>query len=319
MQKFERAEFEVEEYVESDNYGKFVLAPLERGFGTTIGNALRRVLLSSLPGAAVFSIKVDGVYHEFTTIPGVREDVSMIILQLKQLVMKIEDDDVYTLQISAKGPCTVTAGDILCPAQVEVLNKDLEIAHLENDASLEMELKVKNGRGYVGSDINKQLNQGNSQGIGTVFTDSIYTPIQKVSYAVEPTRVGQDSKYDSLTMEIWTDGSINPQKAISLGAKILIDHLDIIAGINEDVLSMEDIIKEGGTEVQSKSQQQLIEDLDLSVRSYNCLKRANIQTVEDLTQKTEEEMMRVRNLGKKSLKEVKDKLAELGLGFKSFD
>ncbi|MBQ6451705.1 MAG: DNA-directed RNA polymerase subunit alpha [Solobacterium sp.] len=319
MQKFERAEFEVEEYVESDNYGKFVLAPLERGFGTTIGNALRRVLLSSLPGAAVFSIKVDGVYHEFTTIPGIREDVSMIILQLKQLVMKIEDDDVYTLQISAKGPCTVTAGDILCPAQVEVLNKDLEIAHLENDASLEMELKVKNGRGYVGSDINKQLNQGNSQGIGTVFTDSIYTPIQKVSYAVEPTRVGQDSKYDSLTMEIWTDGSINPQKAISLGAKILIDHLDIIAGINEDVLSMEDIIKEGGTEVQSKSQQQLIEDLDLSVRSYNCLKRANIQTVEDLTQKTEEEMMRVRNLGKKSLKEVKDKLAELGLGFKSFD
>ena len=319
MQKFERAEFEVEEYVESDNYGKFVLAPLERGFGTTIGNALRRVLLSSLPGAAVFSIKVDGVYHEFTTIPGVREDVSMIILQLKQLVMKIEDDDVYTLQISAKGPCTVTAGDILCPAQVEDLNKDLEIAHLENDASLEMELKVKNGRGYVGSDINKQLNQGNSQGIGTVFTDSIYTPIQKVSYAVEPTRVGQDSKYDSLTMEIWTDGSINPQKAISLGAKILIDHLDIIAGINEDVLSMEDIIKEGGTEVQSKSQQQLIEDLDLSVRSYNCLKRANIQTVEDLTQKTEDEMMRVRNLGKKSLKEVKDKLSELGLGFKSFD
>ncbi len=319
MQKFERAEFEVEEYVESENYGKFVLAPLERGFGTTIGNALRRVLLSSLPGAAVFSIKVDGVYHEFTTIPGVREDVSMIILQLKQLIMKIDDDEVYTLQISAKGPCTVTAGDILCPAQVEVLNKDLEIAHIEAGGSLEMELKVKNGRGYVGSDINKQINQGSSQGIGTVFTDSIYTPIEKVSYDVQPTRVGQDSKYDSLTMEVWTDGSINPQKAISLGAKILIDHLDIIAGLNEEVLSMEDIIKEGGTEVQSKSQQQLIEDLDLSVRSYNCLKRANIQTVEDLTQKTEEEMMRVRNLGKKSLKEVKDKLAELGLGFKSFD
>ncbi|MBQ1468129.1 MAG: DNA-directed RNA polymerase subunit alpha [Solobacterium sp.] len=319
MQKFERAEFEVEEYVESENYGKFVLAPLERGFGTTIGNALRRVLLSSLPGAAVFSIKVDGVYHEFTTIPGVREDVSMIILQLKQLIMKIDDDEVYTLQISAKGPCTVTAGDILCPAQVEVLNKDLEIAHIEAGGSLEMELKVKNGRGYVGSDINKQINQGSSQGIGTVFTDSIYTPIEKVSYEVQPTRVGQDSKYDSLTMEVWTDGSINPQKAISLGAKILIDHLDIIAGLNEEVLSMEDIIKEGGTEVQSKSQQQLIEDLDLSVRSYNCLKRANIQTVEDLTQKTEEEMMRVRNLGKKSLKEVKDKLAELGLGFKSFD
>ena len=319
MQKFERADFEVEEYVESENYGKFILSPLERGFGTTIGNALRRVLLSSLPGAAVFSIKVDGVYHEFTTIPGVREDVSMIILQLKQLVMKIEDDEVYSLQISAKGPCTVTAGDIICPAQVEVLNKDLEIAHLEQGASLEMELRAKNGRGYVGSDINKQHNQGSSQGIGTVFTDSIYTPVNRVSYAVEPTRVGQDTKYDELTMEVWTDGSINPQKALSMAAKILIDHLDIVAGINEDVLSMDSVLRESGSEVQNKGQQMMIEDLDLSVRSYNCLKRAGIQTVEELTQKTEDEMMRVRNLGKKSLKEVKDKLIELGMGFKSFD
>ena len=319
MQKFERADFEVQEYVESENYGKFVLSPLERGFGTTIGNALRRVLLSSLPGAAVFSIKVDGVYHEFTTIPGVREDVSMIILQLKNLIMKIEDDEVYNLQISAKGPCTVTAGDIICPAQVEILNKDLEIAHLEKDVTLEMELKAKNGRGYVSSDINKQLNQGSSQGIGTVFTDSIYTPIEKVSYNVEPTRVGEDVKYDSLTMEVWTDGSINPQKALSMAAKILIDHLDIIAGINDDVLAMDSVIKEGSTEQPNKGQQMMIEDLDLSVRSYNCLKRAGIQTVEELTMKTEDEMMRVRNLGKKSLKEVKDKLTELGLGFKSFD
>lgn len=319
MQKFERADFKVEEYVESENYGKFVLSPLERGFGTTIGNALRRVLLSSLPGAAVFSIKVDGVYHEFTSIPGVREDVSMIILQLKQLIMKIEDDEVYNLQISAKGPCTVTAGDIICPAQVEILNKDLEIAHLESGVSLEMELKAKNGRGYVSSDINKQKNQGSSQGIGTVFTDSIFTPIEKVAYYVEPTRVGEDVKYDSLTMEIWTDGSINPQKALSMGAKILIDHLDIISGINDEVMSMEDVIKEGGIEPQNKGQQMMIEDLDLSVRSYNCLKRAGIQTVDELTQKTEDEMMRVRNLGKKSLKEVKDKLIELGYGFKSFD
>ena len=319
MQKFERADFKVEEYVESENSGKFVLSPLERGFGTTIGNALRRVLLSSLPGAAVFSIKVDGVYHEFTSIPGVREDVSMIILQLKQLIMKIEDDEVYNLQISAKGPCTVTAGDIICPAQVEILNKDLEIAHLESGVSLEMELKAKNGRGYVSSDINKQKNQGRSQGLGTVFTDSIFTPIEKVAYYVEPTRVGEDVKYDSLTMEIWTDGSINPQKALSMGAKILIDHLDIISGINDEVMSMEDVIKEGGIEPQNKGQQMMIEDLDLSVRSYNCLKRAGIQTVEELTQKTEDEMMRVRNLGKKSLKEVKDKLIELGLGFKSFD
>ena len=319
MQKFERADFEVKEYVESENYGKFVLSPLERGFGTTIGNALRRVLLSSLPGAAVFSIKVDGVYHEFTTIPGIREDVSMIILQLKQLVMTIEDDDVYDLQISAKGPCTITAGDIICPAQVEILNKDLEIAHLEKDVTLEMELKAKTGRGYVSADINKQLNQGASQGIGTVYTDSIYTPIEKVSYNVEPTRVGEDVKYDSLTMEIWTDGSINPQKALSLAAKILIDHLDIVASINEDILNMDNVIMEGTTEQPNKGQQMMIEDLDLSVRSYNCLKRAGIQTVDELTQKTEDEMMRVRNLGKKSLKEVKDKLIELGMGFKSFD
>lgn len=319
MQKFERADFEVKEYVESENYGKFVLSPLERGFGTTIGNALRRVLLSSLPGAAVFSIKVDGVYHEFTTIPGIREDVSMIILQLKQLVMTIEDDDVYDLQISAKGPCTITAGDIICPAQVEILNKDLEIAHLEKDVTLEMELKAKNGRGYVSADINKQLNQGASQGIGTVYTDSIYTPIEKVSYNVEPTRVGEDVKYDSLTMEIWTDGSINPQKALSLAAKILIDHLDIVASINEDILNMDNVIMEGTTEQPNKGQQMMIEDLDLSVRSYNCLKRAGIQTVDELTQKTEDEMMRVRNLGKKSLKEVKDKLIELGMGFKYFD
>ena len=319
MQKFERADFEVKEYVESENYGKFVLSPLESGFGTTIGNALRRVLLSSLPGAAVYSIKVDGVYHEFTTIPGVREDVSMIILQLKQLTMKIEDDEIYTLQISAKGPCTVTAGDIICPAQVEVLNKDLEIAHLEAGATLEMELHAKNGRGYVGSDVNKQLNQGSSQGIGTVFTDSIYTPIQKVAYDVQPTRVGQDSKYDCLTMEITTDGSINPQKALSLAAKILIDHLDIIAGINDDVMNISSVLKENGPEAPVKGTQTMIEDLDLSVRSYNCLKRAGIQTVDELTQKTEDEMMRVRNLGKKSLKEVKEKLEELGMGFKSFE
>lgn len=319
MQKFERADFEVQEYVESENYGKFVLSPLERGFGTTIGNALRRVLLSSLPGAAVFSIKVDGVYHEFTSIPGVREDVSMIILQLKQLVMKIEDDEVYTLQISAKGPCTITAGDIICPAQVEVINKDLEIAHLEKDVTLEMELKAKNGRGYISADLNKQLNQGSSQGIGTVFTDSIYTPVEKVAYNVEPTRVGEDVKYDAVTLEVWTDGSINPQKAIAVAAKILIDHLDIVAGINDEVLQMDEVLKEGNTEQPSKGQQMMIEDLDLSVRSYNCLKRAGIQTVDELTQKTEDEMMRVRNLGKKSLKEVKDKLIELGLGFKSFD
>ena len=319
MQKFERAHFEVKEYVESDNYGKFVLEPLERGFGITLGNALRRVLISSLPGAAVFSIKADGVYHEFTTIPGVREDVAMMILNIKDLVMKIDDDEIYTLKISAKGPCTVTAGDIICPESVEILNKDLVIAHVEKGGLLEMELKAKNGRGYVSSDANKQIFQGSSTSIGTVFTDSIYTPIEKVAYDVEPTRVGQDAKYDRLVMEIYTDGSITPQMAISLASKILIDHLDIITNVREEVNGMESIMKENNNEVTHREQSMMIEDLDLSVRSYNCLKRAGIQTVDELTQKTEEEMMRVRNLGKKSMKEVKEKITELGLSFKAFD
>ena len=319
MQKFERAHYEVKEYVESDNYGKFVLEPLERGFGITLGNALRRVLISSLPGAAVFSIKADGVYHEFTTIPGVREDVAMMILNIKDLVMKIDDDEIYTLKISAKGPCTVTAGDIICPESVEILNKDLVIAHVEKGGVLEMELKAKNGRGYVSSDANKQIFQGSSTSIGTVFTDSIYTPIEKVAYDVEPTRVGQDAKYDRLVMEIYTDGSITPQMAISLASKILIDHLDIITNVREEVNGMESIMKENNNEVTHREQSMMIEDLDLSVRSYNCLKRAGIQTVDELTQKTEEEMMRVRNLGKKSMKEVKEKITELGLSFKAFD
>ncbi len=319
MQKFERAQFEVKEYVESDNYGKFVLEPLERGFGTTIGNALRRVLLSSLPGAAVFSIKADGVYHEFTTIPGVREDVAMIVLNIKELIMKIEDDEIYTLKISAKGPCTVTAGDIVCPESVEILNKDLVIAHIEKDGVLEMELKCRNGRGYVSSDGNKQLYQTSSTAIGTVYTDSIYTPVKRVAYEVEPTRVGQDAKYDRLIMEIYTDGSITPQMSIALAARILIDHLDIITSVREEVNDIDSIMKESNGEVVHKTQSMMIEDLDLSVRSYNCLKRAGIQTVEELTQKTEEEMMRVRNLGKKSMKEVKEKITELGLSFKAFE
>ncbi|MBR5290768.1 MAG: DNA-directed RNA polymerase subunit alpha [Erysipelotrichaceae bacterium] len=319
MQKFERANFEVKEYVESDNYGKFVIEPLERGFGTTIGNALRRVLLSSLPGAAVYSIKVDGVYHEFTSIPGVEEDVTMMILNIKNLIMKIENDDIHTLRISAKGPMTVTAGDIICPSGVEVLNKDLPIAHLEEGASLEMELKARNGRGYISADGNKALYQGSSQGIGTVYTDSIYTPIERISYNVEPARVGQDAKYDRLILEVWTNGSITPQMSLALASKILIDHLDLLTNVHEAVADMESCMKDANGEVVNKGLVMMIEDLDLSVRSYNCLKRAGIQTVDELTQKTEDEMMRVRNLGKKSLKEVKDKIYELGLSFKSYE
>lgn len=319
MQKFERANFEVKEYVESDHYGKFVIEPLERGFGTTIGNALRRVLLSSLPGAAVYSIKIDNVYHEFTSIPGILEDVTTVILNIKDLIMTIEDDEVHTLRISAKGQQVITAGDIECPTGVEILNKELVIATLETKGVLEMELKARKGRGYVSADANKALYQGSSQGIGTIYTDSIYTPVERISYVVEPTRVGQDAKYDRVIFEIWTNGSITPQMSLALGSKILIDHLELLTNVNSMVKDMDSTIKDASGEVSNKGLVMMIEDLDLSVRSYNCLKRAGIQSVDELTQKTEDELMRVRNLGKKSLKEVKDKIYELGLNFRSFE
>ena len=319
MQKFERAKFEVKEYVESDHYGKFVVEPLERGFGTTLGNALRRVLLSSLPGAAVFSIKVDGVYHEFTSIPGIVEDVTAIILNIKTLVMSIQDDEIYTLRISKQGPGAVTGADIICPEGVEVISKDLHICTLEEGGMLEMELQARIGRGYVSADTNKQLYQTPNQPLGIIYTDSIYTPIEKVSYNVEPTRVGQDAHYDKVALEIWTDSSLSPAEAVALASKILIDHLELLTNVHEAVNDMESVMKEAQGEVQNKGLVMMIEDLDLSVRSYNCLKRAGIQTVEELTQRTEDEMMRVRNLGKKSLKEVKDKIYDLGLSFKSYE
>jgi DNA-directed RNA polymerase subunit alpha len=320
MQKFERAKIEVKEYVESDHYGKFVIEPFERGFGTTIGNALRRVLLSSLPGAAVYSIKIDNVYHEFTAISGVEDDVTTIILNIKDLVLKISDEnEVYTLQLNEKGPKVVTAGDIYCPANVEVLNKNHVITTLEEGGELKMEMKARVGRGYVSADTNKQLYAGSSFGVGTIFTDAVYTPIEKVSYMVEPTRVGQDTKYDRLIMEITTNGAITPQMSLSLASKILTDHLDIFTNIQESVLDMDSVMKDGTSDANNKGLVMMIEDLDLSVRSYNCLKRAGIQTVEELTMRTEEDMMRVRNLGKKSLKEVKDKLHDMGLGFKSYE
>ena len=319
MQKFERAHFEVKEYDESQQYGKFVFEPLERGFGTTIGNALRRVLLSSLPGAAVFSIKVDGVYHEFTSIPGIVEDVTAIILNIKTLVMSIQDDEIYTLRISKQGPGAVTGADIICPEGVEVISKDLHICTLEEGGMLEMELQARIGRGYVSADTNKQLYQTPNQPLGIIYTDSIYTPIEKVSYNVEPTRVGQDAHYDKVALEIWTDSSLSPAEAVALASKILIDHLELLTNVHEAVNDMESVMKEAQGEVQNKGLGMMIEDLDLSVRSYNCLKRAGIQTVEELTQRTEDEMMRVRNLGKKSLKEVKDKIYDLGLSFKSYE
>ena len=319
MEKFERANFEVKEYVESEHYGKFVFEPLERGFGVTIGNALRRVLLSSLPGGAVFSIKVDGVYHEFTAIPGIVEDVTAIILNIKTLIMTIQDDEVYTLRISKQGVGEVTGADIICPDGVEILNKDLHICTLEEGGSLEMELQARIGRGYVSADTNKSLYQSQNQPLGTIYTDSIYTPINRVSYNVEPTRVGQNAKYDKVELEIWTNGAISPIESIALAAKILIDHLELLTNVHEQVNELDSMMKEAQCETQNKGLIMMIEDLDLSVRSYNCLKRAGIQTVEELTQKTEDEMMRVRNLGKKSLKEVKDKIYDLGLSFKSYE
>ena len=315
MNKFERPKFKVSEYVESENYGKFVISPLERGFGTTLGNALRRTMLSSLPGGAVYSIKVDGVFHEFSSIKGVKEDVTLIVLNIKNLILDIADDDVYTLRISAKGPCTVKAEDIILPAGVEVLNPDLEIAHLDKGGELDMELMARKGRGYVSADENKQLYQGSSQGIGTIYTDAIYTPVVKTNFAVEPTRVGQSAKYDALTVEIWTDGSINPKESLALAAKILISHLELLSEIDTEVSGMESLMKDYVNDGSAKKINMAIEDLDLTVRSYNCLKRAGISTVQELTEKSEDEMSRVRNLGKKSLKEVKEKLAELNLTF----
>ncbi len=319
MQKFERAQFEVKEFIDSENYGKFVIEPLERGFGTTIGNALRRVLLSSLPGGAVFSIKVEGVYHEFTSIPGIKEDVTAIILNLKSMILSVRDDEIHTLRISKTGPGVITAKDIICPDGVEILNKDLYICNLEDGATLEMELQARNGRGYVNANENKRQFQGQNQPLGIIYTDSIHTPIDKVSYLVEPTRVGQAASYDKVTMEIWTNGSLSPQESIALASKILIDYFSLLTNVHEAVNDMESVMKEVQGEVVNKGLVMMIEDLDLSVRSYNCLKRAGIQTVEELTMKTEDEMMRVRNLGKKSLKEVKDKIYDLSLSFKSYE
>lgn len=319
MQLFERANFEVKEYNELENYGKFVFEPLERGFGTTIGNALRRVLLSSLPGAAVFSIKIENVYHEFTSVPGIVEDVTNIILNIKKLILKIQDDEIYTLRISKQGPCEVTGADIICPEGVEILSKDHHICTIEVGGSLDMELQCRVGRGYVNADINKRTFSSVNQPLGTIYTDSIYTPIEKVSYSVDPARVGQNATYDKVTLEVWTDGSITPAESLALSAKILVDHLNLLTSVHEPVKNLDSLMKEAQGETQKGQLSMPIEDLDLSVRSFNCLKRAGIQTVEELTQKTEDDMMKVRNLGKKSLKEVKDKLAELGLSFKNYD
>lgn len=315
MVEIEKPKIEIVEISEDNRYGKFVCEPLERGYGTTLGNSLRRILLSSLPGAAITSIRIDGVLHEFSTIPGVRDDVTNIILNLKSLCFKMLSDEPKVIRIDVEGEREVTAADIVPDADIEILNPDLHIATLNKEGSLRMEMTVERGRGYVSADKNKKPDHV----IGVIPIDSIFSPVLRVNYTVSDTRVGNVTDYDKLVLETWTDGSIRPEEAVSKAASILISHLKLFQ--NMAGLAEEEELEEGTfTEIEendtAKVMEMTIEDLDLSVRSYNCLKRANINTVANLTEKTEEEMMKVRNLGRKSLEEVKKKLQELDLSLR---
>ncbi|MDD5987807.1 MAG: DNA-directed RNA polymerase subunit alpha [Eubacteriales bacterium] len=300
---------------EDVNYGKFIIEPLERGYGTTLGNSMRRLLLSSLPGAAVTSIKIDGVLHEFSTIPGVKEDVTEIILNLKKLAVRMNgSENTMRAIINAAGPKEVTAADIVGDSSIEIFNPDLHIATLEENATLVMELTLAKGRGYVPAEQNKNENTP----IAVIPVDSIYTPVRKVNFTIENTRVGQVTDYDRLILEIWTDGSITPKEGVSIGAKIMQEHLNLFIALTDSTEGME-IMVEKEEDQKGKALEMTIEELELSVRSFNCLKRASINTVEELTHKSEDDMMKVRNLGKKSLDEVKQKLAELGLSLRETD
>ena len=309
MIEIEKPQIECIETPGDASYGKYVIEPLERGYGTTLGNALRRIMLSSLPGTAATSIKIAGVQHEFSTIPGVKEDVTEIVLNVKSLLTKLHCEGTKTVYIEATGPCEVTAGDIKSDGEVEVLNPELHLATLDVGATLSMEITLSHGRGYVSADRNKAQRPGV---IGVIPIDSIYTPVYKVNYTVENTRVGSMSDFDKLTLEVWTDSTISARDAVSLGAKILCDHFALFTDLS-DTLDGRPIVVEKSADPQSTVLDMTIEELDLSVRSFNCLKRANINTVEDLISKTEDEMMKVRNLGRKSLEEVINKLAMMGL------
>ncbi|MCK9445078.1 MAG: DNA-directed RNA polymerase subunit alpha [Tissierellaceae bacterium] len=314
MIEIEKPRIEILELSEDESYGKFTVEPLERGYGTTLGNSLRRVLLSSLPGAAISSIKIQGVLHEFSTIPGVLEDVPEIILNIKGLAVKMHTDEPVTLRIEAQGAQIITAGDIITGADVEIVNKDHHIATVNEDGNIYIELELIRGRGYVAAERNKR----EGQPVGVIPVDSAFTPVKKVNFTVENTRVGQITDYDKLILEVWTNGTIKPDEATSLGAKILTEHLNLFIGLTEHVSEVE-IMVEKEEDKKEKVLEMTVEELDLSVRSYNCLKRASINTVEELTHRTEEDMMKVRNLGKKSLEEVQRKLAELGLSLKKSD
>lgn len=314
MLEIEKPRVECVERSEDGLYGKFVIEPLERGYGTTLGNAMRRILLSSLPGASITSVKIDGVLHEFSTVPNVKEDVVQIVLNLKGLSVKLDGDAPTIATIDVVGPAKVTGADIKSDGSVEVVNKDHHIATVSEGGRLYMELSIDRGRGYVLADKNKQANQP----IGVLPIDSIYTPIKRVNYVIENTRVGQITDYDKLTMEIWTNGTIFPDEAISLSAKILIEHFKLFLSLTDHADKVE-IMVEKEEDRKDKVLEMTIEELDLSVRSYNCLKRAGINTVQELVMKSEEDMMKVRNLGKKSLEEVQQKLEALNLSLKQSD
>ncbi|KUO68718.1 MAG: DNA-directed RNA polymerase subunit alpha [Clostridia bacterium BRH_c25] len=311
MIEIEKPKIECIEMSDDYTFGKFIVEPLERGYGTTLGNSLRRILLSSLPGVAVTSIKIDGVLHEFSTIPGVAEDVTEIILNIKNLALKMHGDNTKIIKIDVQGEREIKAGDIICDADIEIMNEDLHIATLDEGHRFYMEMTVEKGRGYQTSEKNKQPGQP----IGLIPIDSIFTPVRKVNYLIENTRVGQVTDFDKLVLEVWTNGTIKPDESISFGAKILSEHLKLFITLTEHVGSVE-IMVEKEEDKKEKVLEMTIEELDLSVRSFNCLKRAGINTVEELTQRTEEDMMKVRNLGKKSLEEVQQKLEALGLGLK---
>lgn len=312
--------FDIETVNENQTHGEFVLSPLADQFGITLGNSLRRVLLSAIPGAAVFTIKIDGIFHEFTGIKGVTEDVAQIILNVKQLILKmdINDNETYTLRINQTGPKTITGADIICPEGISVLNPDLEILTLAPGASIDIEMQARLGRGYISADTNKHIFAPHSdQPFGIIYTDSLYSPVKNVAYLSEPQFTADGEPYDKLSMSIDTDGTLTPSEALSIAAKILRDHLAILTNLDEATIAEEDEEEIVAEEQVNNLSNKMIEDLELSVRSYNCLKRAGITTVEELVQKTEDEMMHMRNLGKKSLKEVKDKIYSLGLSFKS--
>ncbi len=316
MIRFEKPNYKITDYVEKNNYGKFELEPLERGFGYTIGNALRRVMLSSLPGSAITSVKIDGVLHEFQTMDGIVEDVTTIVLNLKSVVIKKYSKEDKIIRLSKSEPGVVTAGDIICDADVEIINKDQVIATIAEGGKLDMEMTVSSGRGYVRAEENKKLLSDKK--IGVIAIDSLYSPIERVAYEVLDARVGQDESYDKLVMEVWTNSSMKPEEAIALAARILIEHLELVTELDA-IADETGMMIEKKEDPKQKALETAIEDLDFSVRAYNCLKRAGIHTLQDLVNKSDAEVMKIRNLGKKSLKEVLDKVKELDLSLRDDD